>query len=211
MALINIREVYPGVSLGLWQIEERIEDFCKEDSWMVSYVPMLNQKYKNEERKLEFLATRALLHEMLLRLGCSEKQIQNMGDISHNPQGKPLLKGYNISISHTRGYVSVILSKNKKVAVDIEYISNRVERVASKFLRKDEKAFGLDSLLVHWCCKETMYKLFSEEQLGFSDMKVLPFDALSDWSCEVVDLRTKATIRMDFELTMEFVLTYTAM
>lgn len=47
--------------------------------------------------------------------------------------------------------------------MDIEYFNDRVERIASKFLRKDEKAEDLDAKLVHWCAKETVFKLFSEE------------------------------------------------
>lgn len=65
--------------------------------------------------------------------------------------------------------------------------------------------------MVHWCAKETVYKLFSEENLKFEDMRVKPFDTMSDWACDVENLKNKQMAHVDFELTMEFVLTYAAM
>lgn len=210
MALVNIREVYPGVSLGLWQMDESVAELLECYPWANCYQGDLS-RFKSDSRKLEFLSVRILLREMLQMLGCPEAQIQRIGDIGHNSVGKPLLNGYNISVSHTKGYAALILSKASEVAVDIEYYSDRVKRIASKFMRKDEKAIDLDALLVHWCSKETIYKLFSEDNLQYADMRVKPFDAMSDWSCEVENLKAKKRVNVDFELTMEFVLTYAAL
>lgn len=210
MALINMREVYPDVLLGLWQMDETVDElFCNYED-LQRYRTMLTEKYKSDERKREFLCVRVLLQEMLRTLGTKSTLTANW-DIVHNAAGKPLLKGYHISISHTKGFAAVILSKNKEVAVDIEYFSDRVQRIASKFMRKDEKAESLDELLVHWCGKETVYKLFSENNLQFSQMHVKPFDTMCDWACEVENLKSGKTVRVDFELTMEYVLTYTCL
>lgn len=211
MALVNIREVYPGVSLGLWQMDETVAELCDLYPWLMSCLPALDMRYKSEGRKKETLAVRVLLHEMLLAAGCTEAQISKIGEIQHNEAGKPLLKGFHVSVSHTKGFAALIISKNKEVAVDIEYLSDRVKRIAPKFLRRDEKTADLDSLLVHWCSKETVYKLFSSENLQFQEMRVKPFDAMSDWNCEVENLKSKKKVVVDFELTMEFVLTYAAL
>ena len=40
-------------------------------------------------------------------------------------------------------------------------------------LRPDENADTLTGLLLHWCAKETLYKLYSEEHLALKDMRVL--------------------------------------
>lgn len=53
--------------------------------------------------------------------------------ISHNSDGKPFIEGYNISISHTKGYVAIIISRFFEVGVDIEYPADRVLRIASRF------------------------------------------------------------------------------
>lgn len=208
MAVVNIREVYPGVSLGLWQMDESPEQLFDLYPHLLPYRSSLDDKYKNDGRKLEFLAIRALMYEMLRVNGASKGLLSHAGDFSHNGQGKPLFRGYHVSISHTKGYAALILSKKSEVAVDIEYMSDRVERIASKFLRKDERADSLDAKLVHWCAKETVFKLFSEENLLFEDMRVKPFDTMADWACDVENLKSGKTARVDFELAMDFVLTY---
>lgn len=208
MAVVNIREVYPGVSLGLWQMDESPEQLFDLYPHLLSYRSSLDDKYKNDGRKLEFLAIRALMYEMLRVNGASKGLLSHAGDFTHNGQGKPLFRGYHVSISHTKGYAALILSKKSEVAVDIEYMSDRVERIASKFLRKDERADSLDTKLVHWCAKETVFKLFSEENLLFEDMRVKPFDTMADWACDVENLKSGKTARVDFELAMDFVLTY---
>ena len=211
MAVVNIREVYPGVTLGLWQMDESVEQLFILYPHLQAYRSMMEEKYKNDGRKLEFLAIRALMYEMLKANGASKGLLSHAGDITHNEAGKPLFRGYHISITHTKGYAALIFSKAREVAVDIEHFSDRVERIAGKFLRKDEKAEGLDSLLVHWCAKETVFKLFSEDNLQFEDMRVQPFDTMADWACDVENLKRKRTAHVDFELTMEFVLTYAAL
>lgn len=208
MAVVNIREVYPGVSLGLWQMDESPEQLFDLYPHLLPYRSSLDDKYKNDGRKLEFLTIRALMYEMLRVNGASKGLLSHAGDFTHNGQGKPLFRGYHVSISHTKGYAALILSKKSEVAVDIEFMSDRVERIASKFLRKDERADSLDSKLVHWCAKETVFKLFSEENLLFEEMRVKPFDTMSDWACDVENLKSGKTARVDFELAMDFVLTY---
>ena len=208
MAVVNIREVYPGVSLGLWQMDESPEQLFDLYPHLLPYRSSLDDKYKNDGRKLEFLAIRALMYEMLRVNGASKGLLSHAGDFTHNGHGKPLFRGYHVSISHTKGYAALILSKKSEVAVDIEYMSDRVERIASKFLRKDERADSLDAKLVHWCAKETVFKLFSEENLLFEDMRVKPFDTMADWACDVENLKSGKTARVDFELAMDFVLTY---
>ena len=208
MAVVNIREVYPGVSLGLWQMDESPEQLFDLYPHLLPYRSSLDDKYKNDGRKLEFLAIRALMYEMLRVNGAYKGLLSHAGDFTHNGQGKPLFRGYHVSISHTKGYAALILSKKSEVAVDIEYMSDRVERIASKFLRKDERADSLDAKLVHWCAKETVFKLFSEENLLFEDMRVKPFDTMADWACDVENLKSGKTARVDFELAMDFVLTY---
>lgn len=208
MAVVNIREVYPGVSLGLWQMDESPEQLFDQYPHLLPYRSSLDDKYKNDGRKLEFLAIRALMYEMLRVNGASKGLLSHAGDFTHNEQGKPLFRGYHVSISHTKGYAALILSKKSEVAVDIEYMSDRVERIASKFLRIDERADSLDAKLVHWCAKETVFKLFSEENLLFEDMRVKPFDTMADWACDVENLKSGKTARVDFELAMDFVLTY---
>lgn len=239
MALINVREVYPNVFLGLWQTTETVDGFFGTYGFLEPYRQHVETSFKNDGRKKEFLAIHALLHEMLAICGkphgarrskglqdqskASQDQSKTSQDqsktsqglpvadvpmIGHAASGQPLLRGYHVGVTHTKGYAALMLSKSCDVACDIEHFSDRVERIKSKFLRKDEKADDLDSLLVHWCGKETVYKLFPEDNLLFSQMRVGPFSTMSDWACEVENMKRGEKVRVDFELTMQFVLTY---
>lgn len=239
MALINVREVYPNVFLGLWQTTETVDGFFGTYGFLEPYRQHVETSFKNDGRKKEFLAIHALLHEMLAICGkphgarrskglqdqskASQDQSKTSQDqsktlqglpvadvpmIGHAASGQPLLRGYHVGVTHTKGYAALMLSKSCDVACDIEHFSDRVERIKSKFLRKDEKADDLDSLLVHWCGKETVYKLFPEDNLQFSQMRVGPFSTMSDWACEVENMKRGEKVRVDFELTMQFVLTY---
>lgn len=102
MAVVNIREVYPGVSLGLWQMDESPEQLFDLYPHLLPYRSSLDDKYKNDGRKLEFLAIRALMYEMLRVNGASKGLLSHAGDFTHNGQGKPLFRGYHVSISHTK-------------------------------------------------------------------------------------------------------------
>lgn len=232
MALINVREVYPNVFLGLWQTTETVDGFFGTYGFLEPYRQHVETSFKNDGRKKEFLAIHALLHEMLAICGkphgarrskglqdqskASQDQskasqglpVADVPMIGHAASGQPLLRGYHVGVTHTKGYAALMLSKSCDVACDIEHFSDRVERIKSKFLRKDEKADDLDSLLVNWCGKETVYKLFPEDNLLFSQMRVGPFSTMSDWACEVENMKRGEKVRVDFELTMQFVLTY---
>ena len=169
MPLLFTKALGQDASLGLWKIDAslNVEDVCPAK---------IQQKVKTfcKKRKNETAATYALLSALLG---------ENDLIIHHDENGKPLIKGYNISISHTNGYAAILLSRSHNVAIDIEYTSNRVFKVAKVFLtEKENKNIEVSSegnedikrtyLLLHWCAKETTYKYFSEQKLLFNEMEV---------------------------------------
>lgn len=85
--------------------------------------------------------------------------------IAYHPNGAPYLSGssLHISISHTKGYAAVLLQDHPAAGIDIEYRSERVSRIRSRFMNPEEEA-GIDKeyetehLLLHWCAKETLLK-----------------------------------------------------
>ncbi|MBS5874549.1 MAG: 4'-phosphopantetheinyl transferase superfamily protein [Prevotella sp.] len=167
MPLFLNEEIFPDVRLGIWAISESSDDFWALSPYVESSCSEFNALYKSEQRKCEVLAVRLLIKEII-------------GDnvlLLHQDNGKPYLSsGMNISISHTRGFAVIIVSHSKQVSVDIEYFSNRIERMRSKFMRDDENASSQVKLLMHWCAKETMYKLFPEDNLTFNKMQLLSVD-----------------------------------
>lgn len=163
MPLIFKEKVEEDVMLGMWRIDEDINEF--------SHIALLPDSLKLEiaeftsmQRKREVLAVRCLLNNIF----------GHYVGLNHNKDGKPYLEnGYNISISHSKDVATVIVSSKRKVAIDVEYISQRVERVVSRLLREDENPQNLIEEILYWCTKETLYKFYSEEHLSLADMRVL--------------------------------------
>lgn len=125
-------------------------------------------KFSSEHRKREWLAVRVLICNM----------IGEIKEISYEESGKPFLadNSYQISISHTRGYVAVIISKNRRIGIDIEILGERALKVAHKFVDDTEliypetdKITRAEMLTMIWSAKETMYKCMDSREILFRE------------------------------------------
>lgn len=190
--LISISQLSDDVRLGLWRIEEKLSDIREED------FPAMAET-KNEGRKLEIFAVYSLL-----RLMTGEDNLS----IEHTTSRRPLLDGWHVSVSHTRGYAALILSRKKNVAVDIEYTSERVNRIVSHFVRYDEPAVTTRERLVCWCAKETAYKYYSEQDLKYFEMRMGPVPAGDEGIIEVECLPLGKTLHVHYQVKSEYTLTY---
>ena len=200
MPLISIDAIAPQCHLGLWRIEDPIDDIIATDNRLAGVVDKI-EHFHSESRRKEVLAVYGLLFAMTDNT-CLR--------IEHDDLSRPVIDGYHVSISHTRGYAALLLSTRHKVAIDIEFISNRVERVASKFIRNDEVADSLYAKLIHWSAKETIYKLFANENLDFFDMRIAPFDQREEGDIEVDDLKIEKKQSVHYLCNDKYVLTYAA-
>lgn len=210
MALLFINEIDKGVRLGVWEMEENLnyEKFAS--------LPFYDRLMSlSENRRKETGSVYSLLFAMTGN--------RNLV-IGHEPSGKPYVEGYKIGISHTKGFVSVILSTSCDVAVDIEYINTRVLRIADRFLREDEKPNALQfakekdekghqdivpnviPTLLFWCAKETIYKLYSDERLTFQNIKIM--DTEQGGALCGNNLITGESVRIDYTFNNDYVLTY---
>lgn len=194
MALRRIDRRADGSMLGIWQMTE-----CEKE--LPCPIGLDLSTLKNATRRLEKLCTHALLRAMT----GSDLIIRTL------PSGRPVTDGWEISVSHTRGWVAVYLAKNKKVGVDIEYQSDRVNRIAGRFMRADEKQESRIGRLICWCAKETVYKLLSEEDLQYAQMRMKPFVPAGHGVVLVEDLMTGTQISVTYEVKEEFVLTWAEM
>lgn len=198
MPLLRIETIGAGVRLGLWRIDESVDGFCMADE-RLRPIAALVSRHRSHSRQLEIMAVYALLFSMT-----GDERLR----IAHDERSRPLVEGYHVGISHTRGFAALILSTAQKVSVDIEYVSPRVARVVSKFVRADEQAPNLPSLLVHWCVKETLYKLFSDEDLQYFEMRVRPFELQASGMVKADDLKIAKTQAVNYRITADYVLTY---
>ncbi|NOZ35033.1 MAG: 4'-phosphopantetheinyl transferase superfamily protein [Chlorobi bacterium] len=144
---------------------QQIKNFLK-DNEIANFL-----KIKNEKRKIEWLGTRILLKKML----------GFYTEIQYNNNGSPYLKiDRHISITHSKNYIGIILSKNKNTGIDIEIISDRILKTASKFIPDTEiKTIKTHKeIYLHWCSKETLFKIKGGGGYDFKkDFVLAPFQA----------------------------------
>ena len=163
MSILEKRHIAPGCLLGTWQIIEKYEDLIGEIHLDQDEKTRVEQ-FRSHNRKLEYLSVRVLLKELIGR----------DNRIIYDHTNKPFLRNnqHQISISHSHKLTSILLSKTKRVGIDIEYMSHRIERIKDKFMHESEKITadpGLRKyhLYIHWCAKEALYKICDKDQLNF--------------------------------------------
>lgn len=202
-----LQHTEPSYRWGIWKTDETLDDLLVMLPHKEVYREGM-QRFTSEHRRLEWIAVRVLLYTLL----GEEKEI------AYFPNGKPYLAdaSASISISHTKGYVAVLLgTPDKEVGIDIEQYGERVRRVAHKFMREDEEASlfrGTEiwSLLLHWSAKETMFKCMNASDVDFREhMRVLPFsvDESGIFSAEEYRTAEKCKFTIHYYLSSDFVLT----
>ena len=178
MPLILHKNIENG-EIGLWKVSEEMEELLElaslsnPDTITFSGISALH-------RKKEWLATRVLLNELL-----NEPHL-----IKYHNDGRPYLENchINISISHSVGYVAVLLHTTSIPGIDIELITRKVGRVASRFLSPDELAncnetsdLSNQYKLMHWCAKEAIFKMIPLSNIDFStDIRILLSNSVED-------------------------------
>src|ERR1700712_3282263 len=133
MAIAFRMQVDNDTEFALWKIEEQAADLYKQlqlNAREQAYIESLG----NGKRHLHWLGTRVLLRTMLNTADYIDCQVDE--------HGKPYLVNmpYHISLSHSFDYAAVMLSKSKPVGIDIELVSQKVERIAHKFMDARELA-----------------------------------------------------------------------
>ena len=194
---------------GIWKIEERWEELLGQLERREAYLPFLNQ-CKAEGRKAEWLAVRLLLKELT-----GVEMI-----VSYRNNGVPYLpeSSLHISISHTKGFAAVIVSPDKPVGIDIEYCSERIHRIKSRFLSEDEfnllgKKPTTNELLVCWSAKETAFKMTEQKAADLQrDIHIVDFKQSPNNNCGTLAVRESLTsqssvFQIDYMITPAFVVT----
>ncbi|MFK7806846.1 MAG: 4'-phosphopantetheinyl transferase superfamily protein [Saprospiraceae bacterium] len=173
MPLHTHKHLNDQAELGLWKIEED-EIFFLEQLQLNKEEEQYIAGIKGH-RRLEWLASRFLLHKMSGRA--------KRGPCIKDEHGKPFLVDslFDISISHSREFASVIAAP-QCVGIDIQKIVSKIERIAHKYMRDEETESlkpetRLEHLHVYWGAKEALYKAYGRRQLDFREhIFIDPFD-----------------------------------
>lgn len=199
---------------AIWKQEETIDQLLAmlPDSGEM-YLEQLN-KFTSDSRKNEWLSVRVLLYHLL----------GSQFEILYKPNGRPYLSdgcGY-ISISHTKGYVTVIHSRHKTVGIDIERTGERILRLAHKFVGSDETPDILEDNLTEiemftmiWSAKEVMFKCMDKDNVDFREH--LHVDVRGSFQCKpfLNAYETRTHYKQNFPIFYmshpgEFVMTWTS-
>ncbi len=203
MPPINI-EVSAKRSWGLWKIEEP-EELLRQ--WGI---PLPPQEIKHPEKRLEYLAVRALIKKLLQEWGVDYK------GLTKNEHGKPFLKNsnYHVSLSHSFPYVTAILDKEKNVGIDLEHSRDKLLSIAPRMLHDTEltnAAADVTKLCVYWCAKEAMLKVYGKKDLIFAkNLLVEPFilEEKGNFVGRIIVDNLETTIPLHYRLFKGFAIVY---
>lgn len=167
MPLVYQQNINEATKMAVWHITEH-EDFFFQKV-------MLSNNITHPHKRLQHLAGRYLLRELFENFPL---ELIKIADTK-----KPFLanEAYHFSISHCGDYAAAIVSKTSRVGVDIEVISEKVERIRNKFLSLEEQGMinnisnvqhslpSLQLLTLAWSIKETMFKWFGDGGVDFRE------------------------------------------
>ena len=204
---MSVLSIVPPV--GIWKMEETTEEMwylLQHQAWY----QLEFSRLKAEQRQKEWLATRLLLKEML----------GHEAIIHHHPNGTPFLsetEQKQISISHTKDFVAIMLTDATQTAgIDIEYRSERVRKVRSRFLNAEEEQFidpahETEHLLICWCAKETLYKIINRQEVDFCrHLHIQPFSYAEQGTLIAVDTCSESPkhVVLQYRVEKDFVITW---
>jgi phosphopantetheinyl transferase len=182
MAIFFQQDIDESTRLAIWKIEER-------ESFFLSKVP-LQREITHPHKRLQHLAGRYLLKYLFVDFPLELIRIADTR--------KPYLEdeAYHFSISHCSDFAAVIASKDKRVGVDIEMVSEKIGRIRHKFVSDEEEGvvhgpwsmvdsqstsqpfhlsttqLTLSSTLI-WSCKEAAFKWYGWGGVDFREhMKI---------------------------------------
>ncbi|HBF87812.1 MAG TPA: hypothetical protein DDX39_04140 [Bacteroidales bacterium] len=175
MPIIYYDKKPDDIQIGIWKIDES-EEFLFSISNLDKEDARIYCSFSLELRRKQWLVARLL----------ANKIVGDNSKIIYNSIGKPFLKcgNFHISLSHTSNYLTLIASRSYEVGIDIEHLSDRIYRLAHKFMhdnemKRIEKKNELLYLYLSWSAKEAVYKIYNDTHLFFKDIQVISIDFLS--------------------------------
>ena len=147
--------------IAIWHIAEEKKFYLEKVS--------LQKQITHPHKQLQHLAGRYLLQHLYKNFPYYLIEIADTR--------KPFLPNeeYHFSISHCGDYAAVIVSKQNRVGIDIELITDKVEKVKHKFLNEVElsniehSTLNTQHLTLLWCCKEAVFKWYGNGGVDFKD------------------------------------------
>jgi len=160
--------------LGVWKVDEPEAFFLESYNFSTEAISEIDQKHGRH--RLQLLASRAVLYDMHL----SDQEYKIVKD-NH---GKPHIVNVqgDISFTHSHDHAAAIYSKNRLVGIDIQIGTEKIDRIARKFISEEEFLYvnkyenTMDYHHILWGAKESLYKAYGRRKVEFREhLKVDPF------------------------------------
>jgi len=206
MALFELKDIGYHSQIGIWKIEESIEEL----EYLLNESIIDNNDYKkikSNNRKKEWLSTRVLLQRMLNN---------ELLEIQYDTNRKPILNNnIKVSISHSKGYVALMLSDVKEVGIDIQVPKNNIGKGVSVFMSPIEldeigEKNCIEKLHIYWCAKESLYKYVGDNKLNiYSHFKINPFKISNSGQFNGIVNPTNEIVNLKYEISDLYYLVYT--
>ena len=173
--LIFSKNISKKTVITLWKIEESPSYFLDYLGIDEIDLPMVSNA-THPVKQLEWLASRCCVKKCVEILEHTYLGIEK--DCHNNPYLIDI-QGF-VSLSHTNEYAVAVVSLEEEVGIDIERISDKLSRVAHKFLSPPERILAGENLLrmcIYWCAKESLYKWYGKKNLSFKEnIYIEPFE-----------------------------------
>ncbi len=176
MGLLLKKTLENETVICIWQVDEPADFFLQNlDLQSVEAEELAKLKGR---RRLEWLASRYLVHDMLLSMGYEDRV-----PVLKDEFGKPHIWGnpFHLSFSHSHEMVAVILAKTA-TGIDVQFMVPKIEILAKRFMSTAEldslrPESRLEHIHVYWGAKEALYKAHGRRELDFrSHIFIEPFD-----------------------------------
>ncbi|HEX6192040.1 MAG TPA: 4'-phosphopantetheinyl transferase superfamily protein [Chitinophagaceae bacterium] len=162
MPLFYQQTIDRHTKIGIWKIEE-------SENFFLQTVPLQNE-ITHPHKRVQHLAGRYLLRYLFPDF---PYELIRIADTL-----KPFLENeaYHFSISHCGDFAAAIVSRDKRVGIDIELIGDRIVKVKDKFINGiesgiinqfDTEITDLMKYTLMWSCKEAMFKWYGNGQVDF--------------------------------------------
>ena len=162
MPLFYQQTIDRHTKIGIWKIEE-------SENFFLQTVPLQNE-ITHPHKRVQHLAGRYMLRYLFPDF---PYELIRIADTL-----KPFLENeaYHFSISHCGDFAAAIVSRDKRVGIDIELTGDRIMRVKDKFINGIESGIinqfesDLTDVMKYtlmWSCKEAMFKWYGNGQVDF--------------------------------------------
>jgi 4'-phosphopantetheinyl transferase len=182
MPLHSIQHLSPTAVLGLWHLTETPEALWAGLPNAEAYRPLLPAT-ADAKRQAQWLAGRQLAHALFGEL---PTPLPPQTTVQNNATGRPWLLGAPaatvVSLSHSGEWAAALLAQGGRAGVDVEFIRDKAQRLAGKFLAEAEWAHARAATAsthtdthytLLWSAKEALYKLAAQRGIIFRQQLLL--------------------------------------